>query len=85
MFSLSEIAQLLKVDYQGDGQAVFSGIASLEKATASDVAFYDNPHYHDGLLKTKAGVVILNAKSANDVGATPSTVSTMKTSSSVEL
>lgn len=63
--SLKEIAQLLKVDYQGDGEAVFLGIASLEKATASEVAFYDNPHYHDCLLKTKAGVVVLNAKAAD--------------------
>ncbi len=64
--SLAEIAQLLKVDYQGDGHAMFSGIATLEKATASDVAFYDNPHYHDGLLKTNAGAVILHVKAAND-------------------
>lgn len=64
--TLSDIAGLLKIDYQGDGQAVFSGVATLEKAASSEVAFYDNPQYHDDLLKTKAGAVIVNAKAAND-------------------
>lgn len=63
---LNELAQLLKVDYQGDGQAVFSGVSSLDKAGGSDLAFYDNPHYHHSLLATKAGAVILDAKSAAD-------------------
>lgn len=64
--TLGDIANLLKLDYQGDGQAVFSGVASLEKATASDIAFYDNPHYHQALRQTKAGLVILNLQAAED-------------------
>lgn len=65
-YTLSDIANRLTVDYQGDGQTAFSGVATLEKATATGVAFYDNPRYHEDLLKTKAGIVVLRAASANE-------------------
>lgn len=64
--SLKEIATRLSLEYQGDGESVFSGIATLEKATSSDVAFYDNPRYHNHLLATKAGAVIISPKVAHD-------------------
>ena len=65
-YQLSDIATLLNVDYQGDAGVAFSGIATLAKATSTDVAFYDNPRYHSDLLQTKAGVVILKAAAASD-------------------
>lgn len=42
-----------------------AGFASLAQATPSDICFYNNAHYRDELLATKAGAVVLLERNAN--------------------
>ena len=57
--ALSEIASRLGGDLKGEGALRIEGVATLETATPSDIAFFANPIYAKQLATTKAGCVIV--------------------------
>jgi UDP-3-O-[3-hydroxymyristoyl] glucosamine N-acyltransferase len=62
--SLSELAQLTGATLEGDGNVVLVRVATLEKATASDIAFLANPRYRAQLAATRAAAVIVDPEAA---------------------
>ena len=63
-FSLKQIASFLDAQVQGDETAVITGIATLESANASHLAFLSNPKYAKQLESCQAGAVILQPDQA---------------------
>ena len=61
---LSELARLTGAVLEGDGNVVVERVATLEKATASDIAFLANPRYRAQLAATRAGAVIVDPEAA---------------------
>lgn len=59
-YSLSEIAQLIKLPFEGDPNVVISGVGTLQQATAHEATFLDNPRYRKYVTATQAGVVVLS-------------------------
>jgi len=66
--SLQELARLIGAELRGGGREVF-GVAELEAATSSQIAFYANPRYRKELLATRAGAVIVSEEDAAHVPA----------------
>jgi UDP-3-O-[3-hydroxymyristoyl] glucosamine N-acyltransferase len=62
--SLSELAQLTGAALEGDGNVIVARVATLEKATASDIAFLANPKYRAQLATTRAAAVIVDPEAA---------------------
>jgi len=63
---LSEIADIIGVDFEGDDIEI-SGLHTLEKATSSQISFIDNPKYMSSLEATSAAAVLCNAEAAKKV------------------
>lgn len=59
MFSLGQIAELIKANLVGDPDCVISGISTIQDAAPGDITFLDNPGYRKHLPSTKASAVIL--------------------------
>ncbi|MDQ3261179.1 MAG: UDP-3-O-(3-hydroxymyristoyl)glucosamine N-acyltransferase [Pseudomonadota bacterium] len=57
--TLSEIASRLGGEVLGDGATMVTGIGTLERATADEIAFLANPVYRPQLNSTRAGAVIV--------------------------
>jgi len=58
----SELAKELGCDYLGPGDPEIIGVAPIDEATSSDVAFVHNPVYLKRLSSTSAGLVVLMDK-----------------------
>ncbi|KTD65877.1 UDP-3-O-(3-hydroxymyristoyl)glucosamine N-acyltransferase [Legionella spiritensis] len=59
--TLSELSSLLNGVLHGQEDRVVQGVASLSRATETDVAYYDDPLLTDVLNTSQAGVVLLSA------------------------
>lgn len=59
MFTLGQIAQLVNGVGYGDAQYAISSLSSLTRATASNIAYFDNPLIKSALEATKAGIILL--------------------------
>ena len=66
--SLQELARRIGAELRGGGGEV-SGVAPLETATPSQIAFYANPRYRKELAQTRAGAVIVSDDDARHVPA----------------
>src|SRR4029450_12051292 len=62
--SLGELAVRFGCTLQGDPELRVAHVATLERADPQAVAFLANPRYRRFLPQTKAGAVVLDAKSA---------------------
>lgn len=60
MATLKQLAKELAVDYQGNGDQVLTGVATLSQAQSHQVSFLANPQYRSQLQFTKAGAVVLS-------------------------
>ena len=58
-FKLKELAKIFNCAYEGDGEVVITGVASLEKAKNGDISFFESPKYREFLEKTKASALII--------------------------
>lgn len=59
--TLGDLAAMVPgVTLQGDPEYVITGVSTLSRATARDIAFLANPAYRPQLRETKAGAVILS-------------------------
>ena len=62
-YPVSEIVKIFEnAEIQGDASVELSGIASLDKATESDLSFLGNKKYSAEVPTTKAGAVLLPRK-----------------------
>ena len=58
-YSLQELATKTNCQLVGDPKHMISGVADLESATQEDASFLTNPRYHGAMLRTHAGVVVI--------------------------
>ena len=58
-FTLSQIADILNGDLEGNGSLEVSGIKPLDEAGPGDLSFLSNPRYREELERTLAGGVIV--------------------------
>ncbi len=65
-YTLAALAEHLQVEYRGDADCQVTGIAPLDKATADQISFLDNPRYRPFLKETKAAIVILAPSNVKD-------------------
>ncbi len=68
--SLQELARRIGAEVRGGGPGgagQVSGVAPLETAGPSQIAFYANPRYRKDLLATRAGAVIVSDEDLKDV------------------
>ena len=63
-YSLKQIALFLDAEVIGDDLTVITGLATLECAKSSDIAFLSNPKYAKQLEGCQAGAVILQSAQA---------------------
>lgn len=63
-FSLKQIASFLDAQVQGDESVEITGIATLDTANTSQLAFLSNPKYAKQLEGCQAGAVILQSDQA---------------------
>ena len=63
--TLGELAVRFGCELRGDPDAVVESVASLRLAGPRDVTFLANPKYATQLAETRAGAVIVDAKSAD--------------------
>jgi UDP-3-O-[3-hydroxymyristoyl] glucosamine N-acyltransferase len=57
--SLQEISTAIGATLVGEGNVLISGVADLEKALPSELSFYSNPRYHQKMLQSSAGAIIV--------------------------
>ncbi len=65
-YRLGEIAERLGGVLSGDPQLEITGLATLQRARADQLAFLSNPGYRKYLATSDAGAVILNAEAAKE-------------------
>lgn len=58
-YKLKQLAELLDVTVQGDGNVVISSVASIENAQQGDICFVSNAKYMHALRETNASAVII--------------------------
>ncbi len=63
---LSRLADILGLEFVGDGERDVVAPATLKSATERDVSFYHNPKYRKQLVSTRAGAVIMREKDLFD-------------------
>lgn len=56
--TVKEIAEFVKGEVVGDGNAVVRGVSGIEEASAGDLTFLANPKYRNCLDKTSAAAII---------------------------
>lgn len=64
--TLSSLARLLGVDYEGDPDCSLSALATLQSAGPGQVSFIANPVYRKYLVQTRASAVIMAPSMASD-------------------
>ena len=57
---LSEIAERLNCELDGDGSLEITGVASLDDAVSGELTFLSNPKYTNKLKATKASAIIVS-------------------------
>ena len=73
-FTLREIVERLGGEAVGEARAPLTGVATLDSAGPSDLAFLANPRYRSRLATTRAGAVILG-RGDRDAASLPRIVS----------
>ncbi len=73
-FTLREIVARLGGEAIGEVSAPLTGVATLDSAGPSDLAFLANPKYRSRLGATRAGAVIVGARD-RDAASVPRIVS----------
>lgn len=65
LLTISEIAELTGAELRGgDGERMIAGVAPIERAGPSDLAFFDNPAYAEAFSLTRAGACLVAPKFA---------------------
>ncbi len=67
-FRLADVARAVGGTVVGDGEALVSGIASLDRATLADLTFLASSKYSALLLDSKAGGVLVSPELADSPG-----------------
>ncbi len=62
-FTLKELAQITNTTVIGDADYYIYGVDNLEDATPTDLSFLANPCYEKMMMKSSAGVIIVDQKS----------------------
>ena len=66
IFKLSQIAELIDAELDGDPDQEILGLASLESSTESDITFISRDSFVSQLARTKAAAVICNREMSAD-------------------
>lgn len=61
---LSELARWLEADWEGDGDCLLGGLATLQSARPGELSFIANPKYRKHLEATRASAVIMHPELA---------------------
>ncbi|TRX42859.1 UDP-3-O-(3-hydroxymyristoyl)glucosamine N-acyltransferase [Flavobacterium restrictum] len=64
VYSLQEIANLLRCEFVGDPYFEVFGMNEIHVVTAGDIVFVDHPKYYDKALQSAATIVLINKKVA---------------------
>ena len=67
-YTLSELADFLQVEVQGDGECAVHGLSTLQDAEPGTLSFLANPAYEKYLANNRASAVILSPKIAQGYG-----------------
>jgi UDP-3-O-[3-hydroxymyristoyl] glucosamine N-acyltransferase len=70
-FSLQALADLSGARLRGDGSLPIVGVASLEAAGVQEIALFHQPRYRDAFVNTRAGAVVVRAKTAEALPESP--------------
>lgn len=57
---LADLANWLHVPFQGDPNALVTGMNEIHKVTAGDLSFVDHPKYYDKALQSAATYILIN-------------------------
>jgi UDP-3-O-[3-hydroxymyristoyl] glucosamine N-acyltransferase len=68
------IAALVSGELLGDGRVVVSGVAPLDRASASDLSILSNAKYAPMLAATKAGIVLVDPELRDVAGRPPARI-----------
>lgn len=60
-FTVKELAERLQASFEGDGDAVITGVAGIRYAVAGDLSFVSQDRYAPDVAKTQASAVIVSA------------------------
>lgn len=63
-YRLNQICQEIGISFNGNNK-IIDGLHTLDKATASQISFFNDTKYINQLSTTKAGAVLINKKYAN--------------------
>src|SRR6185312_4693736 len=63
-YRIADLAQRFGLELRGDGDARVRGVATLASARPDQLGFLANPRYASTLADTRAGVVVLQARHA---------------------
>jgi UDP-3-O-[3-hydroxymyristoyl] glucosamine N-acyltransferase len=63
-YRLNQICQKIGISFNGNNK-IIDGLHTLDKATASQISFFNDTKYINQLSTTKAGAVLINKKYAN--------------------
>lgn len=69
--SLKDVAEFLGASLKGDGQAVVSGVASLQSAKSGDLVFVEDAKHLPSAMASSASAVIAGGFAANGAHAKP--------------
>ncbi len=67
-FSLEELAIRIGAQVDGDPHFSISGISDLERATCADISFFANVRYHQQMLDSRAGAIIVTPTTERPAG-----------------
>ncbi|MDP4267840.1 MAG: UDP-3-O-(3-hydroxymyristoyl)glucosamine N-acyltransferase [Bacteroidota bacterium] len=67
-YSLSEIANLIKAEFDGDSDFAITGINEIHKVVKGDLTFVDHPKYYDKALNSNATTILINKRVAKPSG-----------------
>lgn len=65
-WTLAELADVVGAQLRGDGNLKIQGVATLQNADSSQLAFLSNPLYRSQLKACRAAAVIMSAEFEND-------------------
>ena len=82
VYKLSEIAELLDLSLDGDGEKRIASINNLKNAKSSELSFYYSKKFKKDLENTKAGAIILSKDCLLYTSPSPRDLSTSRMPSS---
>ena len=65
--TLEQIAHLTGSQLLGDPHKIIRGLSSLDKASAQEVSFLDNPRYVSHMLNSQAGAIFITPEQATGI------------------